>query len=119
MLALVNQERANAGLAALALDPALTEVARRHSADMLARGYFAHTSPDGRDPAGRLAAAGITYRIAGENLALAPTLQLAHTGLMNSPEHRENILRPDFGRVGIGILDGGVHGLMVTQVFRD
>ena len=119
MLALVNQERANAGLAALVLDPALSEVARRHSADMLARGYFAHTSPEGHDLADRLAAAEITYRIAGENLALAPTLQLAHTGLMNSPEHRENILRPAFGRVGIGILDGGVHGLMVTQVFRE
>jgi uncharacterized protein YkwD/uncharacterized membrane protein required for colicin V production len=119
MLALVNQERANAGLAALALDPALTQEARRHSADMLARGYFAHTSPEGFDLAGRLAAAEISYHIAGENLALAPTLQLAHTGLMNSPEHRENILRPAFGRVGIGIVDGGVHGLMITQVFRD
>jgi len=119
MLALVNQERASTGLAALTLDPSLTEVARQHSADMLARGYFAHTSPDGHDLADRLAAAGITYRIAGENLALAPTLQLAHSGLINSPEHRENILRPEFGRVGIGIMDGGVHGLMVTQVFRD
>lgn len=119
MLVLVNQERANAGLAALTLDPSLAEVARRHSADMLARGYFAHTSPDGHDLADRLAAARITYRIAGENLALAPTLQLAHTGLMNSPEHRENILRPEFGRVGIGIMDGGAHGLMVTQVFRN
>ncbi len=119
MLGLLNQERANAGLAALVADPALTEVARRHSADMLARGYFAHTSPEGHDLADRLAAAEITYRIAGENLALAPTLQLAHTGLMNSPEHRENILRPTFGRVGIGIMDGGMHGLMVTQVFRD
>jgi len=38
---------------------------------------------------------------------------------MNSPEHRENILRPTFGRVGIGIIDGGIHGLMITQVFRD
>jgi len=119
MLELLNQERTNAGLAALVLDPSLTEVARRHSADMLSRGYFAHSSPEGHDLADRLAAAEITYRLAGENLALAPTLQLAHTGLMNSPEHRDNILRPAFGRVAIGIVDGGVHGLMVTQVFRD
>ena len=52
-------------------------------------------------------------------LALARTLDMAHTGLMNSPGHRANILNPAFGRVGIGILDGGRHGLMVTQTFRN
>ncbi len=119
MLQLVNQERARAGLAPLAADPELREVARRHSADMFARGYFSHVTPEGRSPFDRMAAAGVTYRTAGENLALAPTLSLAHTGLMNSPGHRANILHPDFGRVGIGIVDGGLRGLMVTQNFRD
>jgi uncharacterized protein YkwD len=38
---------------------------------------------------------------------------------MNSPGHRANILKPQFGRVGIGILDGGRRGLMVTQNFRN
>jgi uncharacterized protein YkwD len=38
---------------------------------------------------------------------------------MNSPGHRANILQPRFGRVGIGILDGGRRGLMVTQNFRN
>ncbi len=73
----------------------------------------------GSNAVDRMAAAGVTYRTAGENLALAPTLSLAHTGLMNSPGHRANILHPDFGRVGIGIVDGGLRGLMVTQNFRD
>jgi uncharacterized protein YkwD len=63
--------------------------------------------------------AGVKFRTAGENLALAPTLQLAHTGLMNSPGHRANILRPEFGRLGIGIMDGGYHGIMVSQEFRN
>ncbi len=119
MLELVNQERAKAGLAPLAHDPALVEVARSHSVDMFARGYFAHESPEGESPFDRFNRAGITYRTAGENLALAPTLSLAHTGLMNSPGHRANILSPEFGRVGIGIIDGGLRGLMVTQEFRD
>jgi uncharacterized protein YkwD len=86
---------------------------------MFARGYFAHETPEGESPFDRFNKAGITYRTAGENLALAPTLSLAHTGLMNSPGHRANILNPEFGRVGIGIIDGGLHGLMVTQDFRD
>jgi len=119
MLELVNRERIAAGLRPLAPDPELTQVARRHSADMFARGYFAHVTPEGRDPFDRMREAGVRLLAAGENLALAPTLQIAHTGLMNSPGHRANILNPRFGRVGIGIMDGGIHGLMVSQEFRD
>jgi len=119
MLALVNRERATAGLRPLAPDPELTEVARRHSADMFARGYFAHDTPEGLDPFARMREAHVRYLTAGENLALAPTLQVAHSGLMNSPGHRANILHPQFGRLGIGIMDGGIRGLMVSQEFRD
>ncbi len=63
--------------------------------------------------------ADVRFLTAGENLALAPTLTVAHNGLMNSPGHRANILRPQFGRVGIGIMDGGLRGLMVSQEFRN
>jgi uncharacterized protein YkwD len=119
MLELVNRERQTAGLAPLAFDPELTEVARRHSRDMFGRGYFSHLKPEGVTPFDRMRAANVRFLIAGENLALAPTLSIAHTGLMNSPGHRANILRPAFGRIGIGILDGGRHGLMVTQKFRN
>ena len=119
MLRLVNQERAANGLAPLEADPELTEVARRHSADMFARGFFAHRTPEGKSPFDRIRESEVRFRTAGENLALAPALQMAHTGLMNSPGHRANILQPRFGRVGIGILDGGKRGLMVTQNFRN
>jgi uncharacterized protein YkwD len=119
MLELVNQERVSRGLKPLEADPELTEVARKHSADMFARGYFSHYTPEGEDPFARMKDAGVKFRIAGENLALAPTLQIAHTGLMNSPGHRANILRPQFGRVGIGIMDGGRRGIMVSQEFRN
>ncbi|HEX8745902.1 MAG TPA: CvpA family protein [Pyrinomonadaceae bacterium] len=119
MLVLVNRERVAAGLKALEADPEILPVARAHSVDMFARGYFSHYTPEGRSPFDRINNAGLSFTIAGENLALAPTLSMAHTGLMNSPGHRANILRPQFGRVGIGILDGGVRGLMVTQNFRN
>ncbi|MGI8837954.1 MAG: CvpA family protein [Pyrinomonadaceae bacterium] len=119
MLKLVNIERTAAGLGALASDPELTEVARRHSTDMFARGYFAHVTPEGLDPFDRIREADVRFQTAGENLALAQSVQVAHRGLMNSPGHRANILRPQFGRVGIGIMDGGRFGLMVTQNFRN
>jgi len=119
MLDLVNQERVANGLSPLQADPELTEVARKHSADMFARGYFAHDTPEGLSPFDRMREANVRFTTAGENLALAPTIPVAHSGLMNSPGHRANILRREFGRVGIGVLDGGMRGLMVSQEFRN
>ena len=119
MLDLLNAERAAHGLKPLRADPELAEVARAHSRDMFARGYFSHVNPDGKDPFDRIRQAKVGFRTAGENLALAQTLPQAHQGLMNSPGHRANILRPAFGRVGIGIVDGGRRGQMVTQNFRN
>ena len=119
MLKLVNEERTSRGLKPLTMDPDLIPVARAHDQDMWERSYFSHYTPEGKDPFERMKDAHITYRAAGENLALAPTLQIAHTGLMNSPGHRANILNPSFGRVGIGIMDGGRRGIMVSQEFRN
>lgn len=119
MLKLVNEERTKRGLKALVMDEKLREVARAHSKDMFVRGYFAHTNLDGLDPFDRMAKAGIKYTIAGENLALAPNVELAHEGLMNSPGHRANILTAEFGKVGIGCIDGGQYGKMFSQEFTD
>jgi uncharacterized protein YkwD len=119
MLDLVNKERVANGLNPLAPDPELTEVARKHSADMFARGYFAHDTPEGLSPFDRMKQANVRFTTAGENLALAPTIPVAHNGLMNSPGHRANILRREFGRVGIGVMDGGMRGLMISQEFRN
>src|SRR5690606_22274952 len=94
MLELVNAERASAGLSPLEPDPALVPVARAHSKDMFARGYFSHYSPEGEDLTDRLREYEVRFLTAGENLALAPTLVGAHQGLMRSPGHRANILRP-------------------------
>lgn len=119
LLKLLNAERQRAGLKPLRADPELTAVARAHSRDMFARGYFSHTTPDRVDPFERMRRAHVRFLTAGENLAFAPTVASAHEGLMQSPGHRANILLPQFGRVGIGIEDGGVHGLMVTENFRN
>lgn len=119
MLVLVNKERTKRGLKPLLMDEKLRELARAHSRDMFARGYFAHNNPDGQDPFERMDAAGIKYMVAGENLALAPSVELAHTGLMNSPGHRANILTAEYGKVGIGCIDGGQYGKMFSQEFTN
>lgn len=119
MIALVNRERVTRGLRPLQFDEALRDVARTHSREMFERRYFSHTSPVTTSPFSRMRRAGIPFLIAGENLAFAPTVQLAHQGLMNSPGHRANILRPQFGRAGIGVIRSQFQGMMVTQMFRN
>lgn len=119
MLQLINKERTKRGLQPLQADEEMRAVARAHSKDMFARGYFSHYTPDGKDPFDRMKAANVRFITAGENLALAQTLSIAHHGLMNSPGHRANILNPAFGRVGIGIVQGGIYGLMISQEFRN
>ena len=119
MLILLNHERTTRGLPALSLNVRARALARSYSAQMFARGYFSHISPEGKSPFDRMRAAGIPFDAAAENLALAPTLALAHAGLMHSPGHRANILSPNYRTVGIGIIDGGPYGLMVTQDFTD
>jgi len=119
MITLVNKERTDRGLPALVYDPVITEVARGKSRDMFDRRYFSHYDPDGKNAADRMQAARVSYTLVGENLAYAPDLTSAHTGLMNSEGHRANILEPEFGRIGIGVIDGGAYGKMFTQIFAD
>lgn len=119
IFALVNNERKSRGIHELEWRPELVPVARAHATDMWERSYFGHISPEGEDLGGRLGKAGISFLAAGENLALAPTVSTAHTGLMNSPGHRENILSTDFNRFGVGVIDNGVYGKIVVQVFTD
>ena len=119
MFQLLNDERRKAGLRTLVRDSAIDEVARAYSAEMLQRGFFSHESPEGLTPFERMRSGGVDFVVAGENLALAPTVQLAHQGLMDSPGHRANILRPEFGRVGIGAVVADGRGRMFTQNFAN
>jgi len=117
LLELLNQERANAGLSPLQPDFALVEVGRAHGHEMFSLGFLGHVSPTTGSAADRLAAEGMAYPLSGENIALAPTAELAHEGLMNRPAYRANILNPGFTHVGIAALRSAEHGLMVTQEF--
>jgi len=113
----VNEERTQRGFDALIRDERLASVARAHSQEMLTLKYFSHESPTSGSPFDRLRAAQISYSRAGENLAYAQSVSVAHRALMDSPGHRENILRPEFTRIGIGVINAVAYGCMVTQLF--
>lgn len=119
MLHLINEERKKVGASELSLRQELVPVAREHAEDMWKRSYFGHYSPEGKDVGDRLESVHVEYRVAGENLALSPTTQIAHKGLMNSKGHRENILSTDYHRVGIGVIDNGYYGKMFVQIFSN
>lgn len=117
LLNLVNAERARAGLSPLRLDPALSNLARLKSQDMVTLSYFSHYSPTYGYPYSMEYRAGIRARYMGaENIAAAATVQMAHALLMASPGHRRNILDPRFTDVGLGVVSGR-WGLVITQLF--
>ncbi|MBN3553509.1 hypothetical protein JYA63_04470 [Fictibacillus nanhaiensis] len=118
MLNLVNQEREKQGLPALKADPELTKVARVKAKDMIDNNYFDHNSPTYGSPFDMMKKFGVDYNTAGENLAGNSSVEGAHTSLMNSQGHRENILKSEYTSVGIGVVDGGQYGKMFVQMFK-
>jgi uncharacterized protein YkwD len=107
MLARVNAERAKAGVRLLALDPSLNTAAQAHAADMLARSYYNHESPEGKRPRDRVQAQGYLARMVGENIARgALSVDEAVDGWLRSSEHRRNLLHGDFTDLGIGLAVG-------------
>ncbi len=102
LLALINAERARAGVRPVTLWPALSNVARAHSQDMVEHKFIAHISPTLGDTEARLKRAGIAWQQFGENIGMASTTVEVHQGLMASPGHREAIVNPAYTHVGIG-----------------
>ncbi|ANU15002.1 hypothetical protein B481_2927 [Planococcus halocryophilus Or1] len=100
---LTNSARIQRGLPLLKWDSETRTTARKHSADMAENQYFSHTNLAGQSPFDRMKEDGITFYVAGENLAYGQYSSVfAHEGLMNSLGHRENIVKPDFGYLGVG-----------------
>ncbi|OGY25679.1 MAG: hypothetical protein A2Z11_04465 [Candidatus Woykebacteria bacterium RBG_16_43_9] len=119
MFDFVNKERNKRGIKQVIWGEDLNKVARSHCLDMFEKGYFSHYSPEGSSPFDRMDQFGIDYKAAGENLAYAPNVDIANQGLIDSPGHRANILRPEFGALGVGVIDGGINGKMFCQEFSD
>lgn len=101
---LSNVYRHNADLQPLVLSQTLTESAQAKADDMVAKGYFAHNSPDGTTPWMFFSKVNYAYDTAGENLALTnQSASAVVDGWYNSPGHRANMLSSLFTEVGYGI----------------
>lgn len=102
VLVLTNSARTGAGVASLVLDARLTAFALAHARDMAERGYFSHTTPDGKTFSTRLREAGISGP-AGENIAGNFSAAGAVQAWLNSSGHRANMLNGTFRRLGVGV----------------
>ena len=123
---IVNQQRIIHGLTPLRLHRKLTKVARMHSGNMVAQGFFSHTDKQGRTPFDRLDQylPELGWRAAAENIAFnyGNTAEEAASNLMvswmNSPGHRVNILSSNFTDIGIGVVQSDRY-ICATQLFTD
>lgn len=126
-LDLVNRARQEEGLGPLASQPAANASAQAHADDMLARGYYSHTAPSGATVIDRYqTAGGSTSHLAAENIArcasclppsIGASVDALHEGWMQSPLHRDNILRRGVTAFGFGIAVSAERGLYAVQVF--
>lgn len=119
---LVNAERRAAGEGALIWDAELCLMARMHSENMARQGFFSHTEPDGADMKMRARALGIRgWSVMGENIAynqgFDDPVAFAVAHWMQSAGHRENIVRAEFTRSGLGVAQAADGRVFFTQVF--
>jgi uncharacterized protein YkwD len=122
-VALVNRDRAAAGLPALKESQSLDLIAYSRAQDMATHGYFAHYRPGSSTPAvlELLRGYGVAFNWYGENIIWEsgqPAANLAgyfNTWWMNSPEHKANILSPHFGHIGVGMYVSGARVYMVED----
>lgn len=119
LVSLANSARADAGLGSLSTNGQLESAAAAKANDMIEKDYFAHTSPDGRQPWDFIAGAGYNYVYAGENLAIGyESASAVHSAWMNSASHRDNILNPNYREVGIATASGEYQGAETTVVVQ-
>ena len=119
LLTAINSARAAAGVPPLRASVSLSSAAAWQSQVLAQAGYIDHTSPDGSTLLDRLTRARWHGTTAGEDLAVAPTPSDAVAMWMQSPGHRENLLRPSFHTVGLGLARGVWSGRAALYVTAD
>lgn len=106
LLEATNQKRISEGLKPLKFNKSLDIAAQAKAQDMSDRNYWAHVTPDGKQPWVFVDATNYSYRKAAENLAYGfANSNTTVAGWMNSPGHRANVMDPDLREVGFGIIN--------------
>jgi len=121
LLVLINVDREVNGLLPLTLSQPLSQAAAAKAQDMISQDYFAHEGPNGLLPWDWISKEAYPYLYVGENLAMNfTTADGAHSALMLSPSHKNNILSDKYNDVGLAVLVGewqGKETTMLVEIF--
>jgi hypothetical protein len=115
---LLNQERMKVGLPKLQWDYHLAESARAHTQLMASQGMLSHQLPGEPSLGERIGKTGLRFNIGAENVAQGERVEKIHEALMNSPQHRANILSAKYNALGIAVIPQGDE-LYMTQNFAN
>jgi uncharacterized protein YkwD len=113
---LINREREKVGASKLEWNDGLAEAALKHSRLLDQHEALSHQFAGEPELQERVGATGVRFNSVAENVAMAPEVETAHAGLMESPGHRANILNHGYNAVGISVIQHG-RQLFVTQDF--
>lgn len=119
LFTLTNEIRMREGLSQLQENTQLDEAAQKKAANMFQKDYWSHFAPDGTSPWDFIRQAGYQYEYAGENLAKNFLFSSnVVDAWMNSPTHRENIVRKEYTQVGYAVVNGMLNGEETTLVVQ-
>lgn len=117
LLEATNKIRSDNSKSELTLSAKLNKAANLKAQDMFADQYWSHNAPDGALPWKWLGDVGYDYSEAGENLAMNYSLTAnVMKAWMNSPEHRENVLKDSYQEVGFSIVSGTLNNKPTTII---
>ncbi len=121
LISLTNNYRQSLGLNSLKVNPRLTQAAVNKAQDILEGQYFNHTSPAGKKFSDWIKEVNYDYFYVGENLAIDfSDNQELFQAWLDSPTHRENIIRPQYQEIGLAALSGKYKNhstIVVVQLF--
>ena len=117
VLTLINNAREENGLQKLQIDDLLNSTAIAKVTDMVENNYFSHTSPTYGSPFEMMQNAGITYKVAGENIAGNSSVENAVKSWLASEEHKTNILSNAYNYIGIGVKPSDTYGYVIVVMF--
>lgn len=119
IIKLTNDERVKLSLKPLTVNDMLTKSSALKAQDMIDNNYWAHVSPTKVEPWFWIKKAGYDYIYSGENLAKDYSSSNAIiSAWMISPEHKENIINPQYKEIGVTVMKGKILGTETTLVVQ-
>ncbi|MDP2685546.1 MAG: CAP domain-containing protein [bacterium] len=117
ILLMINYQRQEHELQPLAINDTLSHLANLRAEDMVVNNYFSHQSPSGLMPWDIAVQENYDYKILGENLAMDyDETEMVLNDWMNSTNHRNNILNPQYSETGIEVIKNN-DSLLIVQIF--